>query len=126
MNKVEQLVARRQIDKLIRDDPFDLVLLRKPRISQPGGGWRFGDPVPLPPQQVLIAPFKRRLSEYMVNTEQGTVADLPYVVLGRHDLDIQRFDEFDYEGQRMKVESLDLKKYIRILAQADYVGASNA
>lgn len=126
MSQVELVSARRQIDKLIRDDPFELVVLRRTRQPQPGGGWRFSDPVPLPPQQVLIAPFKRRLSEFLVNTEQGTVADLPYIVLGRHDLDIARFDQFYYEEQLLEVQTVDLKKYIRIFAQADYVGAPNA
>jgi hypothetical protein len=48
---------------------------------------------------------------------------LPYVLIGLSDLDIQRKDTFVVNEETFVVETLDIKRDIRIAAQVDYVGA---
>ena len=122
VEQVERIMARRQINALILADPIDIILTRRAKVPVPGGGWRFGPPAPLDPQQVTIIPFKRRMSDALVGTELGEVVDLPYVVVGRHDLDIQRGDIFIYNGDKFEVKNVDLKTEVRTAAHVDYYG----
>ena len=126
MSPIARVMERRQIDALILADPVDIVLRRRVRVDMPGGGWKWGPETPLPPQQVTLIPFKRRMTEFLVNTELGNVPDLPYVLVGRHTLDIRRDDWFEHNGDKFQVQTIDLKTEIRVAAHVDYFGANNA
>ena len=126
MSPVARVMERRQIDALIKADPVDVVFHRRSRIDTPGGGWKWGPETSLPPQEVALIPFKRRMTEFLANTELGNVPDLPYVLVGRHDLDIQRDDWFIHLGDKFQVQTIDLKTEVRVAAQVDYFGANNA
>jgi len=125
VSRIERVMGRRQIEALILADPIDIVLIRREKIPAPGGGWRWGPSTPLDPQQVTLIPFKRRMTEFLVNTEMGEVPDLPYVLVGRWNLDIERDDTFTYNGDQFEVKTIDIKEEIRIAAQVDYYGAKN-
>lgn len=121
---VELVASRRQIEAFIKADPVKVIFLRKTKIETADGGWRWSDPLPLPkPQQVRLIPFKRRLTEFLKNTELGDVSDLPYVLLGKHTLDVEKGDLFSIDGQKFEVKTLDLAEpEVKTLAQVDYYG----
>lgn len=119
----ERLMARRQIAELIRRDATVIHIQRKVKIpNTETGGWVWGDPVTLPPQTVAFIPFKRRMTEYMVDTQYGNVPDLPYVVIGSPELDIAIGDTFIVDDECFEVKELDIKREVRIAAQVDYYG----
>ena len=123
LSPTERIMARRQIGALIDADPVDIILTRTPRVSDGAGGFLKGTPQELEPQTVTIIPFKRRMSEYQVNTELGDVIDYPYLVLGDHNLDIQRGDTFSWQGNIFEVHAIEvLEREVRIAAAVDYFG----
>lgn len=124
LSQVEKVMGRRQLDALIRSDPVEIILKRRPKLSVPGGGWRYGAEVSLVPQVVTIVPFKRRMTEFLVNTELGDLPDLPYIILGYPTLDILRDDTFYWQGDLFKVETIDLKREVRVAAHVDYFGGT--
>jgi hypothetical protein len=126
VSQVERLMARRQIEAMILADPVEIAFERKAKIPAPGGGWRWGPPTPLEPQQVTLIPFKRRMTEFLIGTEIGSVPNLPYVLVGRWNLDIERYDTFVWKGDKFEVQTIDLKEEIRVAAQVDYFGKTGA
>lgn len=121
---VELVMSRRQIDAMIKADPILVTFRRKSKINTPDGGWVWGSPTPLPtPQEVRLIPFKRRMTEFLVNTELGDLPDLPYVLLGRYNLNIQKDDLFTYENQEFEVKTLDIgEPEVKVAAHIDYYG----
>lgn len=122
---VELIYARRQIDAMIKADPFMVSLRRRPRVKGPDGAWTWGVEQLLAPQQGRLIPFKRRMTEFLQNTEFGDVPDLPYVLLGRHDFDLQRGDRFTYNGQEFEVQTIDIHEpEVKTAAHVDYFGGN--
>ena len=124
MSPTQRLMERRQIDALIRSDRVYITLHRRDKIDVPGGGWRWGPEQTLNPQEVALIPFKRRMTEFLVATELGDVPDLPYTILGRHDLDVRAGDWFLWEGDKYEVITVDLKQEVRVAAHVDYFGGT--
>lgn len=124
LQQVEKIMARRQVNQLILDDPEMIVFIRTEKIKQLDNSYVDGPPLPLPPQQVCFIPFKRRLTESIINSEFGEIPGQPYVLLGRYTLDIERDDEFTWQGDKYIVKSLDVKKEQHIVAQIDFKGES--
>jgi len=124
MSPTQVVMERRQIAALIRSDPVEIILHRREKITQPGGGWAWGPETPLEPQTVALVPFKRRMTEFLVATEIGEVPDLPYTVLGYHDLDIEPKDWFLWQGDKFEVITVDIKQQVRIAAHVDYFGGT--
>lgn len=121
--RLERMMERRQVDALINADPTQIVLKRKTKVSAPGGGWRWGPEIELPPQEVTLMPFVRRMTDFIINTELGQIPNLAYILVGRHYLDIERLDTFHYQGDLFEVKELDFKQDVRIAAQIIYYGA---
>lgn len=117
-------MSRRQIDAMIKADPAMIVFRRKSKVSDGAGGWRYEPEAPLPaPQEVRLIPFKRRMTDFLVDTELGELPDLPYVLLGRHNLDIQQGDTFTYRGDEFEVKTLDISEpEVKTSAHVDYYG----
>lgn len=125
MNRVELIMARRQVDAEIKTDPVQIEILRRPKVDTPDGGWRLGELETKSPITVLIMPAKRRLSEMTVNTEMGEVVDYPYILLGYHFDDILRDDSFYWNGDRFQVATLHIKDQVSKTAQIDYFAGTN-
>jgi len=127
VSNIERLASRRQIEALIRADPTEVQFQRRTKVDTPSGGWKWIDPpVVLQPQTVAMVPFKRRMTEFMVDTQFGEVPDLPYVIVGKHDLDVKRGDVFTVGDQVFQVQTIDIKRDIRVAAQVDYYGGDDA
>jgi hypothetical protein len=118
-------MARRQIEAMILADPTEVTFRRRTKTSTPDGGWKWGTPqdISIGSQQVCLIPFKRRITEFLKNTELGDVSDLPYVLLGRHTLDIQKDDLFTVDNQEFQVITIDISEpEVKLAAQVDYFG----
>jgi len=122
VNAVERIMGRRQINQIINNEGILISLERKPKLSTAGGGWKWGTGFTLPPQQVALIPFKRRMTQFLINTELGNLPDLPYVLLGRWNLNIEKDDTFTWQGDEFTVATIDFKTEIRVAAQVDYSG----
>lgn len=124
----ERIVGRRQIAALIKSDPVDVILYRKTKVADGAGGWKYGPPAAVNggvPQRVTLIPFKRRMTEFLVNTELGPVPDLPYVLIGPHDMDIDQGDTFTYNGDNFEVQTIDIQnRDVFTAAQVDYFGGA--
>lgn len=128
MSNVERVMARRQVHMEIKSDPVRITLMRRTKIDTPDGGWKWSDealPVTKVPVEVLIMPAKRRLSEMTVNTELGDVVEYPFILLGRHDLDVQRDDEFQWNGDAFQVKTVYIKDEVSHTVQVDYFGGAH-
>jgi hypothetical protein len=121
---VELIMSRRQIDAMIEADPVDVIFLRRTKVPTPSGGYTLSAPTPLSEaQEVRLIPFKRRMTEFLNNTELGDLPDLPYIILGRHDLDCERDDLFSINGQDFQVKSEDIgEPEVKSAFQVDYFG----
>lgn len=124
LSHTERIMARRQIDALIRSDAVDIVLNRKTKVDDGAGGWKYGPSTPLKSQTVAIIPLKRRMTEFLINTELGDLPQLPYVIIGYPDLDVEKDDTFTWQGDKFTVETIDIKQDVRIAAQVDYWGGA--
>lgn len=124
LSRVELIQARRQIHALIQADPVDIVLKRRQKIDTPGGGWRWGTTSSLTTQTVTLVPFKRRFSEFLVNTELGDLPDLPYTMIGYHNLNAEKGDTFVWQGDTFEIREKDPKTEVRVMVHVDYYGGS--
>lgn len=125
MRQIEEIMGRRQIQAIIAADSISVILYRSPKISDGAGGFKLGPPVPLEPQTAALIPFKRRMTEFLVNTEMGDVPDLPFVLLGMPTLNVERGDTFTWLGDHFKVETIDIKTNVRVAAHVDYFGGTH-
>lgn len=122
LSHVELITARRQVNAEINADPVDVELRRRTKINDGAGGWKWSDFVPLKAQEVTIIPAKRRLSEMLVNTELGDVVHAPYIILGRHNFDVQRGDRFTWNGDDFVVKEVAIKIEVAKTCPVDYFG----
>lgn len=116
-------MGRRQIDALIKSDPTNVTFKRRTKINVAGGGWRWGPEQTLDPQEVKLTPFKRRMTEFLVDTQYGEVKDLPYIMVGRWNLDVEEGDTFWHQGEQYTVRTIDLDREERTACHIDYFGA---
>lgn len=124
----ELIMARRQIDEMIKTDPVQVTFRRKVKTETADGGYTMSGPQPLQrgPQQARLIPFKRRMTEFLANTEVGELPNLPYVLLGRYNLDVQRGDLFTVDGEEFEVKTLDIsEREVKTLAHVDYYGGGD-
>lgn len=124
LSSTARVMERRQIKAIIEEDPVDLIFRRAPLVRQADNSYAEGPEVSLEPQRVTLIPFKRRMTEFLVNTELGNVPDLPYVMVGEHDLNVRRGDRFTFQGDEFEVQTLDIKKEVRVAAHVDYFGGA--
>lgn len=119
-------MARRQVEQMINGNPVTLVLNRYTKIPAPDGGYTLSPtPTPLDAQVFTLIPFKRRMTEFLINTELGDVPNLEYVLLGFHTANVMRGDEFTYNNEDFKVEQLELDREVRVAAAIVYVGGQS-
>jgi hypothetical protein len=66
--------------------------------------------------------MKRRTSPSQSNIVEGTVTVAQYVLVGRWDADVKKGDEFEIDGARYKVDSVEPGRSYRTLAVLTYSG----
>lgn len=123
---VELIMSRRQIKEMIDSDPIEVQFRRRAKIPTPSGGYKLGPEAPLDLQKVRLIPFKRRMTDFLVNTELGELSDLPYVLLGFHTLDCQKGDVFNCPLGEFEVKTFDIgEPEVKRAFQVDYYGGED-
>lgn len=104
---IELKVMRRVVQGFIRADEIEIIFTRPTKVQSDSGGWTEGSPIVLDAQKFRVVPFKRRLVHQEANTQDGAIPLVPYVLVGRPDVDVQRDDEFDWNGKHCKVVGVE-------------------
>lgn len=102
-------VLRLNLDAFITSDPITITLTRLTRVKTANGGFKKEAPAFIGPQTFRLTPFKRRLSNFTTNTQDGDIPRIEYIMTGRWDADIERWDEFTYNGDQFMVVSIERK-----------------
>lgn len=119
MNKNELRMQRRQIVQFIKAQKTT-ISLKRPQLAQTAaGGQTPGPPVDIDPQDFRLVPFKRRLVVGTVDTQEGEVPFLKYVLIGRYDADVEIGDWFTLDDVTYTVKSLERNRTIRTAAELD-------
>lgn len=100
-NDVELAIQRMNTDAFITAWPETLALSRQTKISDGQGGWTFGPPTSLPPQQFAVLSQNTQLEERL--TLDGQMVRPDYKLVGYSDANVQRGDWFTWKGQRYDV-----------------------
>lgn len=106
MDKRALLMLRRNINAFIKADPVELSLNRIQKVDTPAGGWT-EESYDIPPQEFRLVPFKRRLTNQEANTQDGPIPHLSYSIVGRYNVDIEKGDFFDLNGDRWRVVGVE-------------------
>lgn len=123
MNPVELKMQRKQVNAWRDARPTELVLTRLTKTADGAGGWIESDPRELDPQVFRIVVFKRRLTQFMDNIEEGEVANLSYTLVGQPDADIEKGDLFVHEGNLYVITAVDPDHEVRKVAIARFEGS---
>ena len=124
-NPTETRMHRRLLAAFLDADPVAIELQRPNLVHTAGGGLVKGESVTLPAQQFRLVPFKKRLTQQTRDTPDGNIINLPYVLLGEHDADVQPGDYFEYENQMYDVISIEPNTAYRVAANVTYRGDSD-
>src|SRR6266576_5544639 len=107
MDQQGLLILRRNLDAFIRADPVMVTFTRSTPVQTLTGSHTKGNPTPINPQQFRFVPFKRRLSKSISNTQDGPLSLTEYVLVGRHNVDVQKGDEFSHNNRNYKVTEIE-------------------
>ncbi len=104
---MELKVMRRTVGAFIRAEEIDIIFTRPTKVQGTSGGWTEGAPQVLDAQKFRVVPFKRRLVHQESDTQDGAIPLVPYVLVGRPGVDVQRDDEFTWNGKDCKVVGVE-------------------
>lgn len=108
----EMRIRRSNLSTYIAADPVTLIFTRYPRVEDGAGGWRKGSPTQTAPQQMRLIPYKRRLSSLTDMVTPGEIPNAQYSLIAAYNADVQRYDEFELNGEWMKVIGVEPKSHI--------------
>jgi hypothetical protein len=117
----ELSIHRANTRAFIDADVKTIVLNRSVRVSNGQGGYETSPPAPRPPQQLRLIPLKGTMAPERVTLE-GTKVAPDYILLGMHDDDIARWDEFEDEGRRYQVIFVNEKRTYETKGEVLYLG----
>ena len=106
MDQLEMEMQLQITEKFIAADASQVTMLRSTRVSDGAGGTVSQDeaPVTVDPVTVRMIPRSDRTSELVL--ADGRVLRPEFAVLAMPDVDIQRYDEFLWNGVRWQVASV--------------------
>jgi hypothetical protein len=120
LRKAELKLQRKNTDAFIKADPYVITLVRRVRFQNAAGGITKGDTRILPAQVFRLLPQEDGATE-RVNAE-GERATPEYMLLGRYDVDMQRFDVFEYDGRRYQVVWISENRQYEIKGEVVHLG----
>jgi hypothetical protein len=109
METRELRALRKIMGAFILADAKDIILIRIPKIPSGNGGFIDGTPEYLSAQKFRLVPFKRRLGQQEVNTQDGDIPFLKYVLVGFWDCDVERDDTFTFQDRNCLVVGVEPK-----------------
>ncbi len=101
-------------------DAREIVIQRRPRTSDGAGGTVLGSPADLAPQYFRLLPSEDGATAR--TTAEGETATPEYMLLGRWDADLQRFDEFEIDGRRFQVIFITENRQYETKGEVTYLG----
>lgn len=105
ISPAELTAQRRTTEAFIRADGEVVILERSTFVSDGAGGSVRGAPAPLQPQFMRLIPLQDGSPEQM--TADGEAISPSYMLLGKHDADMERWDRFTRDGERYEVVSVN-------------------
>ena len=119
----EELRINRYLTKQFIDmDPTSIVLLRRARVDNGAGGWRYSSALPRPAQVFKLIPQGGPVNG-LTETTDGAERKYDFVLLGEHDADVDVGDYWlDADGSHWVVEGFIPSNEYEIRAGVRAVG----
>lgn len=103
----ELAARRRNLAAFISADPISVEFQRYPQVSDGAGAWTKGSVVNVPAQTGRLVPYKRRLASLSDDIPAGDIPNVQYSLVGPWNMDVERWDEFAYNGAWYKVTGME-------------------
>lgn len=120
LRKTELRLQRRNTNAFIAADPYEIVLVRRVRFLNAAGGVTKGNETILPAQILRLLPQEDGATERV--TAEGERATPEYMLLGRYDADMQRFDIFEFDGRRYQIVWISENRQYEIKGEVVHLG----
>jgi hypothetical protein len=124
----ELRVKRKLMAEYIRRDHVEIVL-KRPNLIRSAAGGLIQDPnnpfTTLDPQKFKFYPFIRRMTKNTMDTPDGEIQNVRYVIVGLYTADVKMGDRFIMDGGQYEVVSLDPHVEDRIAANVTYHGKAD-
>jgi hypothetical protein len=117
---VELAFQRKNTEAFIAADSVEVVLIRTPREDDGAGGVLTGTPASLLPQVMRLIPLQDGHSPRQ--TAEGEMAEPSYMLLGKHDADMERWDEFQMNGAWYQVVFVNQNRQYEVKGEVVYRG----
>lgn len=116
-----ELGAQRRITKMfIAADSITVTLLRSVFTPDGAGGEVRGEPAPLAPQVMRLIPAGDGAQERF--TSNGQAVKPTYMLMGEHDADMERWDEFEVDGITYEIVFVNQNRQYQVKGEAAYRG----
>lgn len=116
----EAAIQRRLTEEFIAADVDVIQLTRTPRLSNGAGGRTLGTPEPLSPQRFRLIPSQDGAAERL--TADGRAVTPSYNLMGEHNADMERFDEFELDGRRYQIVFINANRSYETKGEVAYLG----
>lgn len=117
-----ELAAQRKLtDSFIRADEQQIQLIRKTKVPNGAGGYR-ETMVPLAPQGFRLIPLQDSTGESGRTTADGKQVTPAYMLQGRYNCDMQRYDQFVIDGKRYEVFFIVENRQYQVKGEVAYLG----
>lgn len=130
MNAVELLMRRKNVAAFIAADPVSIAFSRPGEPVDDGvGGRKTSSPSTVPSQMARIVHNTRRYKNGLVNSEAGDIPLTDYLLIGKHTLDVEVNDEFQWDGldgmKTYKITGVHPFRQESVLCSIDFKGPHN-
>lgn len=98
---VRDAINRKITERFIWDNPIDLNMMRRQRISTLAGGWAWSDPVSQVAQIFTMVVAGRSAPE--ITMDDGQVVVPTHTLVGHIDANVQKGDQFIHNGKNYEV-----------------------
>lgn len=116
----QELAVQRKLTKWYVDaDSFECVLVRKVKVPTDAGGY-VTTPVPQPAQTLRMNPEQDGMMERV--TADGRAVRPSYMLVGKYDAIIERYDTFFKDGREYQVVFVLENQQYQVKAEVAYVG----
>jgi hypothetical protein len=115
----ELAVQRNLTAAFIAADWMMVALERRTRTADGEGGYLEGPAVPLAAQRMRLIPRQDGSVERM--TADGKVVLPAYSLMGSHDADMERWDEFEVNGHRYQVVFINQNRQYEVKGEVAYL-----
>ena len=112
-------VQRNLTAGFIQADSKPIVLQRRTRTADGEGGYIDGEAAPLPTQWMRLIP--RQDGSVERTTADGRTVTPSYMLMGRHDADMQRWDEFEVGGHRYQIVFINEDRQYQVKGEVAYL-----